>query len=93
MSINSSKKSRGRPKVDSEAVNTRFSRRYLDAIDAFATKFDPPLSRPEVVRVLTAQGLMREGLLPPLADQVQELWLAYQARQEKKADGSGTNSD
>ena len=68
MSIVSAKKSRGRPKVDSEAVNTRFERRLLDAIDSFAADQVPPASRPEAVRTLVSEQLTQLGLLPHRED-------------------------
>lgn len=68
MSIVSAKKSRGRPKVDSEAVNTRFDRRLLDAIDQFAADQNPPASRPEAVRALVSEQLTTLGLLPHTED-------------------------
>lgn len=66
--INPMKKSRGRPKVDSDQVNARFERRLLDAIDAFAADQTPPASRPEAVRTLVAEQLTTLGLLPHRED-------------------------
>jgi hypothetical protein len=60
---NSAKKSRGRPKVDSEAVNVRLQRPILDALDKFrAEEADNP-SRPEAARRLLADSLTGLGLL------------------------------
>lgn len=67
-SINPRKKSRGRPKVDSDQVNARFERRLLDAIDAFASTQEPPSSRPEAVRTLVSEQLTTLGLLPHRED-------------------------
>ena len=59
MSIDSAKKSkRGRPSVDSEAVNVRFERQTLTRIDAWvAAQPDPKPTRPEAVRRLLEKAL------------------------------------
>ena len=62
MSIDGAKKSmRGRPKVDSEAVNVRIDRALLDALDAWiAMQPEPRPSRPEAIRQLLAKALGRK---------------------------------
>ncbi|ALC12474.1 hypothetical protein LH20_10980 [Sphingopyxis sp. 113P3] len=55
-SANKSKKM-GRPPVDSEAVNVRFERSMLDAIDSFRREQSDLPSRPEAVRRLVERGL------------------------------------
>lgn len=63
MSILSAKKSKGRPKVDSEAVNVRMERALLNAIDGWrADEADRP-GRPEAIRRLIEAGL--KGLRAP----------------------------
>lgn len=59
MSIDSAKKSKkGRPKVDSEAVNVRFERAALDNVDAWIAANGPPfVTRPEAIRRLIQLGL------------------------------------
>lgn len=57
MSIVSAKKSRGRPSVDSEAVNVRLERPYISALDVWIAKQKAPLSRPEAIRRLLAKAL------------------------------------
>lgn len=58
MSINETKKpKKGRPAVDSEAVNLRLTRELLDAIDIFRSGFDDIPNRPEAVRRLIQMGL------------------------------------
>jgi hypothetical protein len=60
MSIASAKKSRGRPVVDSEAVNVRLVRDVLDRLDAWiAAQPEPRPSRPEAIRRLLAEALGR----------------------------------
>lgn len=49
----------GRPRVDSERVDTRFPRELLDLIDAWAADQDDKPSRPEAVRRLVAEALGR----------------------------------
>jgi hypothetical protein len=58
MSIASAKKSRGRPFVDSEAVNVRLVRDSLDRLDAYiCAQPKPRPSRPEAIRRLLAEAL------------------------------------
>ncbi|MFT9046211.1 ribbon-helix-helix domain-containing protein [Acetobacter orientalis] len=61
MPIDSAKKpKKGRPKVDTEAVNVRLERIVLDDIDAWiATNGPPYVSRPEAIRRLVQLGLKR----------------------------------
>lgn len=58
MSIDSAKKpKKGRPKIDSEAVNVRFERTTLDNLDAWIAQNGPPyMTRPEAVRRLVQLG-------------------------------------
>lgn len=57
--VNSANKSKrmGRPPVDSEAVNVRFERSVLDAIDGFRREQSDLPSRPEAVRRLVDKAL------------------------------------
>lgn len=65
MSILSVKKSRGRPRLDTEAVNVRMGRPMLDALDAFiAEQPDPKPTRPEAVRTLLFDALAGVGHMP-----------------------------
>lgn len=59
MSIDSAKKSKkGRPKVDTEAVNVRLERTALDGIDVWIADNGPPyVTRPEAIRRLIQLGL------------------------------------
>lgn len=59
MSIAGAKKSkRGRPPVDSEAVNVRLERPALDALDAWIAKqSEPRPTRPEAIRRLLEKAL------------------------------------
>jgi hypothetical protein len=61
MSISSSKKRdrRGRPQVDSEAVNVRFIRADLDRLDDWRAKQEDEPTRPEAVRRLVEKGLAK----------------------------------
>jgi hypothetical protein len=63
MSINSAKKSRGRPPVESEAVNVRFASKLLDGIDSYIRKVGEPIGRPEAIRRIVSEYLKRRGLL------------------------------
>lgn len=63
--INPSKKSRGRPPVDSEQINARIPRGVLDAIDACAADEDDKPARPEMVRRLLREALEKLGYLKP----------------------------
>lgn len=60
MSIDGAKNSkRGRPRVESEAVNVRMERSLLDAIDAWiARQDDLDMGRPEAVRRILAHALI-----------------------------------
>ena len=57
MAIDSAKKSRGRPTVDSEAVNVRMEREMLDRLDAWIAAQPKPVSRPEAIRAMVAAAL------------------------------------
>lgn len=58
MSIDSAKKpKKGRPPVDSEAVNVRLPRDMLDAVDAFRRTEDDLPTRPEAIRRLVEKAL------------------------------------
>lgn len=60
MSIDSAKKPKGRPKVDSEAVNVRMERDLIERVDAYR-RFEPDLpSRPEAIRRLVEKALASE---------------------------------
>jgi hypothetical protein len=63
MSINNIKKSRGRPRVDSEAVLVRLERKQLDALDAMGAEKEPAQSRPESIRQILGEFLKRHGFL------------------------------
>ena len=53
---------RGRPRVDSEAVNVRMERPMLDAIDAWIAQLpEPRPSRPDVVRDVMTAWMVRRG--------------------------------
>ncbi len=53
---------RGRPRVDSEAVNVRMERSLLDALDASIAQLpEPRPSRPEVVRDIVAAWAASRG--------------------------------
>jgi len=54
------KKKTGRPRVDSEAVNVRFMRQSLGALDAWiAGQPEPKPTRPEAIRRLVEKGLAK----------------------------------
>lgn len=55
--INSAKKSRGRPPVDSEAVNVRLALPALKDIDNWRRQQDDLPGRPEAIRRLVELGL------------------------------------
>jgi hypothetical protein len=57
--INSAKKSkrRGRPEVESEAVNVRIAKSGLESIDGWRRKQDDLPGRPEAIRRLVEIGL------------------------------------
>lgn len=59
MSIDSAKKpKKGRPPVDSEAVNVRLPRDMLDAVDAFRRAEADLPTRPEAIRRLVEKALL-----------------------------------
>ena len=55
--INSAKKSRGRPPVESEAVNVRMTTPSLKEVDDWRRKQDDLPGRPEAIRRLVELGL------------------------------------
>jgi hypothetical protein len=58
MAILSAKNSRGRPKLDTEAVNVRMAREMIAELDAWiAAQPEPKPSRPEAIRSLVEKGL------------------------------------
>jgi hypothetical protein len=60
--INSAKKSkRGRPPVDTEAVNVRLAVTALEMIDNWRRKQDDLPGRPEAIRRLVELGLKAKG--------------------------------
>lgn len=61
--LNPSKKSRGRPPVDSEQVGLRLDRNFIEALDAYAGKQTPPVKRTEALRRLAREALARRGFL------------------------------
>lgn len=56
-----SKPKKGRPAVDSEAVNLRLPRDTLTALDEFRRSQDDLPTRPEGVRRLLAEALRARG--------------------------------
>jgi hypothetical protein len=64
--LNSAKNtSKGRPRVDSEAVNVRLERDFLAAIDRWiGQQADPKPLRPEAIRTALKDWLTGLGLLP-----------------------------
>jgi hypothetical protein len=62
--INDTKKSkRGRPSVDTEAINLRLPREVLDAIEAYRREQPQIPSRPEVIRKVLTEWLITHGHL------------------------------
>lgn len=61
-SITSAKKSRGRPPVDTEAVNVRLPRELLTYIEAEASERD--MTRPEAIRFIVNDWLETTGKKP-----------------------------
>ena len=60
--INSAKKSkRGRPPVDTEAVNVRMATETLGTIDDWRRKQEDLPGRPEAIRRLVELGLKAKG--------------------------------
>lgn len=93
-SISVSQKKRGRPSTgETPRIGVRLPAEVTEALDVFAAKQDPPLSRSDAIRLLVFKGLMREKLLPPIAEQIKALYEAYKERQGKKAseDPEGAN--
>ena len=66
MSIDAGKKSRrGRPRVDTEEVGTRFPRDTLVGLDTYiAAQPEPQPGRPEAIRLLVRDSLIGLGYLP-----------------------------
>lgn len=63
--INPTKKSRGRPPVDSEQINLRIQRSDLEGLDAFALSEDDKPGRPEAIRRILRDWLIGNGYLKP----------------------------
>ena len=63
-SIVATKKTRGRPRVDSEDVHVRMERPMIAALDAFSANQGEPVSRPEIIRRVLADHLRAKGYLP-----------------------------
>lgn len=62
MSINSAKKStRGRPKIDSQAINVRLPREDIDALTRFVDDQDGSPSMPEAIRRILRDWLVKHG--------------------------------
>ena len=60
MSINNVKKSsRGRPRIDSEAITVRMSAEMLDQLDAHISRQEDDIGRPEAIRRLVELGLKK----------------------------------
>lgn len=55
--INDTKKPKGRPPVDTEAVNVRMDRTVLEAIDEWRRRQTDLPTRPEAIRRLVEAGL------------------------------------
>jgi hypothetical protein len=58
--IDGAKKPKGRPAVDSEAVNVRMERALLARVDDWRRSVDDLPSRPEAIRRLVDKGLAAE---------------------------------
>lgn len=54
---------RGRPKVDSERVDARFTRDVLDGIDSYAAAQPDQPARPEAIRRLVRDRLTELGYI------------------------------
>ena len=64
--ISVSRKPRGRPPVGSTNIGVRIPPKLLKAIDQFvADQSEPKPTRPEAVRLLTADALIGAGYLKP----------------------------
>lgn len=62
--IDKTKKSKkGRPPVDTEAVNLRLPRDFLDALDGFRRSEDDLPTRPEAIRRALSDWLRSKGYL------------------------------
>ena len=61
--INDTKKTRGRPPVDSDRVNVRIGRSELDAIDAFSASQEDNPPRVEAIRRILRDWLHSHGYL------------------------------
>lgn len=61
--LNSAKKSMGRPRVDSEAINVRLQRPFLDALDKVQADFDLK-SRPDAVRFVLKEWMQSQDRMP-----------------------------
>lgn len=57
MSIDGAKKSKGRPAVDSEAINVRMERSLIDRLDEYRRGQPDLPNRPEAIRRLVERGL------------------------------------
>ena len=70
MLIDAGKKSRrGRPRVDTEEVGTRFPRDTLIGLDAYVAALpEPRPSRPEAIRFLLRDSLTGLGYLPAVSE-------------------------
>ena len=69
MPIVATKKSRGRPRADTEDVHVRMDRTVLHALDAFAAdQPDPAPGRPEAIRRALAEHLRAKGYLSITSD-------------------------
>lgn len=55
--VDSAKKPKGRPSIDSEPVNVRIERSMLERIDAWRRDVPDLPSRPEAIRRLVEKGL------------------------------------
>ncbi len=69
MSIFSAKKSkRGRPSVDSEAVNVRMERSLLAPLDRWIAAQPEPMTRPEAIRFALRDWLISQGVIKVAGD-------------------------
>jgi len=55
--VDSAKKPKGRPKVDSEAINVRMERPLIEGLDNWRREQADLPSRPEAIRRLVEKGL------------------------------------
>jgi metal-responsive CopG/Arc/MetJ family transcriptional regulator len=60
MTIDSAKKPRGRPPVDTEAVNVRMTKALLTELDAWLAAAGMKKSRPEAIRYIVSSFLAEE---------------------------------